>query len=675
MAGYNIGMSGISAAQKALNVIGNNLANAATPGYHRQRVDLRPARDAYMNGMMTGQGVDFVGIQRQIDVFLESQILQYNSALSSMSRKLDALRIVESAMGELSLSSISESLDNFYASLHSLSLRPQDVNYQTSVLASAETLTSQFRNLASIVDNLQDALYTEAQEVVSEINQLASQIAQMNQEIFTLGVQGQEGGNLMDQRDVLIGQLGSYIDIRTHRREYGVVDVSVADIPIVIGSNISTIRLGVVEEGGKSRLGIAAVGTENYETRFQNGVLGAILDLRNETLAEFMDKLDMLAVTLISQINRLHVQGIGSGGSFTSLTGWTMTESRVADFQPPVSAGTLYVRVIDPDGTARRYAIGIDETSTLESVAADLASIPGLDGATGVYAGRLQIVANTGYRFDFLPGVLSSPTFTVPPVLAGAGSGEDQKPPTITISGQYTASVNQVYTCTVRTNPPGQTLAVGNGTMSLEVRDGSGTVVATVQLGQEYVPGTAILLEHGISITLGTNGISPGYLNDGEVIAIEALATSDTSGFLAATGINCFFSGRDAASIDVSDDIRRNVSRIAVAIGAEGADNRNCAAMAQLGDRALAPLNGLTTKEYYRQIAVDIGQKISILQMQSNNTQEIVRSLEEQRDIVSSVDVNEQASLMIMFERLFQAMAKYMNSVNSSIDTIMGLLT
>lgn len=675
MAGYDIGMSGISAAQKALNVIGNNLANAATPGYHRQQVDLRPARDSYMNGVMTGQGVDFAGIRRKMDAFLEAQLLQYNSSLSSLSRKLDGLRVVESAMGELSLSSISESLDNFYASLYNLSLRPQDVNYQTSVLASAETLTSQFRNLASIVNSLQDSLYTEGQEVVSKINQLAKQIAQMNQEIFSLQVQGQGCGNLMDQRDLLIGQMGEYVTVRTTTRDYGVVDVAVADTPIVIGSNVCAIRLGLVEEGGQTLLGIAAAGTERYETVLQSGTLGAIFELRNETLADFMGKLDTLAVTLISEINRLHVQGIGSSGSFTSLTGWTMTEGSVTEFVPPVTSGTIYVRVIDPDGVSTRYTVTVDETSTLESVAADLASIPGLDDATGLYAGRLQIVANTGYKFDFLPGVLTAPTSTVPPVLAGAGPGDDQKPPTIAISGQYTGTVNQTYTCTVRTNPPGQTLAIGNGTMSLEVRDGSGSVVATVQLGQEYVPGTAIPLGQGISITLGTNGSSPGYLNDGDVITIEALANSDTSGFLAAVGINCFFSGRDASSIDVTDDIRSDASRIAVSTGVEGTDNRNCLAMASLGDRTLTALNGMTTKEYYRQLAVDVGQKISVLDMQHSNTQEILRSLEEQRDNVSSVDVNEQAGLMVIYERMFQAMAKYLNSVNDSIDTIMTILS
>jgi flagellar hook-associated protein FlgK len=675
MSSYEIGITGIHAAQKALNVIGNNLANAATEGYHKQEVDLRPAEDALSNGQMVGQGVDFAGIRRRLDDFLESEMLRYNSTLSFVSRKLDALRIVESGMGELSLTSISKSLDNYYASLYNLSLRPQDVNYQTSVLSSAETLTNQIRNLASVVNSLQDSMYSEAENTVNQINLLGSQIAVMNQEIFALLVRGQECNNLMDQRDLLISQLGELVEVQTLKREYGVVDVLVSDIPLVIGSNATSLHLGLVENGSRLDLGIAAGGSEVYQTNVQGGNLGAVIDLRNSTLQEYMSKLDTLSLTLISETNKLHVQGIGTEGSFTSLSGWTMNKSAVTDFVPPVTSGTIYVRVIDPSGVATRHAVTVDSSSTLASVAADLAAIPGLEDATGLNSGRLQIVANTGYQFDFLPGVLSTPTSTVPPVLAGAGPGADQLPPSIVISGQYNGSVNQTYTCTVHTALPGDTLAIGNGTMELEVRDGSGGVVTTIKLGSEYVPGTAVELEKGVWITFGTNGISPGYLNDGDVITIQALANSDTTGFLAGVGINCFFSGQDASSIDIHSDIRQSVSRIAVSISMEGTDNLNCLALARLGDQSSEDLGGLTVKEFYRQLAVDVGQKISILDMQYENTEGILRSLEQQRDTISGVDVNEQASLMIVYERIFQAMAKYMNTVRNSLDTVMTLLS
>ena len=312
---------------------------------------------------------------------------------------------------------------------------------------------------------------------------------------------------------------------------------------------------------------------------------------------------------------------------------------------------------------------------TLASVAADLAAIPGLDNGTGLYSGRLQIVANTGYEFDFIPGVMTVPTVTIPDPLAGAGAGADQLAPVIEISGSYTGSVNQTYTCTVHTSPPGGTLQVGNGTMELEVVDGSGSTVATVLVGSDYEPGSVIELDNGIRVSFKPNGQSGGYFNDGDVFTIEALASSDTSGFLAAVGINCFFAGRDASSIEVADEIRQDVSRIAASQSGDATGNLNCLAMARLGDEALSDLGGLTTKEYYRQLAVNVGHDISMMELQYNNTEGILRSLQQHRDSLSAVDINEEAGRMIIYERMFQAMARYINTIHSTMDTLLTLLS
>ena len=123
------------------------------------------------------------------------------------------------------------------------------------------------------------------------------------------------------------------------------------------------------------------------------------------------------------------------------------------------------------------------------------------------------------------------------------------------------------------------------------------------------------------------------------------------------------------------DDIRQDVSRIAVSTSVEGTDNLNCLAIAGLSEQAMADLNGLTTKEFYRQLAVDVGQDISIMQMQYENMEGILRSLQQHRDDISSVDVNEQASLMVVYERVFQAMAKYMNTVRNTMDTVMTIIS
>jgi flagellar hook-associated protein 1 FlgK len=257
--------------------------------------------------------------------------------------------------------------------------------------------------------------------------------------------------------------------------------------------------------------------------------------------------------------------------------------------------------------------------------------------------------------------------------LAGAGVGADEAPPTIQILGTYTGDTNQTYTCTVQTTPPGGTLAVGNGTMELEVVDGSGVIVAKVNLGDGYVPGTIVGINEGLKIKFNSDGASPGYLNDGEVFEIEALANSDTSGFLAATGINCFFSGVDAGSIAISEDVKISGTRIAVSRSVEMTDSGNGMAMAEVGDTEFASLNNLSPKSFYRNLATDVGNQIAVTKTRQENTSGVWRNLSEQRSQVSGVDMNDEAAKMLLYERMFQAMARYMNTVSKSLDEVLSL--
>ena len=675
MAGYDIAITGMDAAQRALSVIGNNIANAATPGYHRQEVDLRPADEVYTNGFMIGRGVDFAGIRRNVDKLLESELIRQQSALSSLERRSDSLQIIESAMGELTESGISASLDEFFGAMYQLSLRPEDTSLQTGVISSAESLATQISNLGTLLSNLQETFFSEAQDLASELNGLSEQIAQLNQEIYNQTIQGQDASNITDQRDQLVREMGEIVSIKTYSRDYGIVDVIVADIPLVVGSVGGQIKIGLVEKAGEFQLGLTPVESESYNTEVTGGKLGGLFELHNSIVKDIKDDFDLFTQTLVSEINKVHLQGVGSAGSFNSLSGWSMTDPDVADFVPAVVDGTIYIRVIDSSGDAQRYAVNVDaSTSTLASVAADLALIPGLTN-TAVNGDRLQIVANTGYQFDFLPGVMSTPTTTVPSPLAGAGAGADQAPPAVTVSGLYSGATNQTYTCTVNTSPPGQTLAVGNGTMELVVQDGSGTTVSTIQIGSEYTPGTTFIIDEEISISLDINGASAGYLNDGDVFTVQALSNSDTSGFLAAVGINCFFTGTDSNSISLTDAVRLSGTRIAVSRGQDGDDNRNVLQMARLGEDTLSALSDVSLKDYYRRVAVDVGHQLSVTELQYENSNAMMRNLEQQRDETSGVDINEEASLMMIYERVFQAMAKYMSTVASTQDMIMGILT
>ncbi|MHC4362782.1 MAG: flagellar hook-associated protein FlgK [Planctomycetota bacterium] len=655
MDSYSIGLSGLNVAQNALDIIGNNIANAATDGYHRQRLELAPAYMSQVGSVLLGGGVDIVGITRMIDGLLEQEILRQQSSLGRVRAELTTLRTVESTFGELSTEGpLSLAIDQFFNALQDLSAHPTESIWQNQLVMAAETVAYQFRTLADFLEGVETQTMLQAENTTEQINTLISQIAELNDNIERMAIAGKQTNNLLDQRDQRITELSELIDVETQAREFGVVDVCAAAIPIVTGGAVNLLEVGLREDGS---LGISIAGADNYNAEAQGGQLGALMWLKNSALPDIHNNLDDLAAAIIRQINQYHVQGVGSEGSFTELTGWVMASEDLADFDPPVSNGKIYIRVTDTTtSTVTRNEITIDaSTDSLTTIAAAISAITGLSAS--VNSSKLTISADAGYTFDFLPAVLPSPTAST---LTGG------TPPTISVSGIYTGAVNDTFQFMV--SGAG---SVGNGTLQLEVRDngGAGSLIATLNIGAGYAAGDVLDVGNGIKISLGA-----GDFGAGDNFEVDAFADTDTSGVLAAIGLNTFFSGGDAGDIAVCSDIADSPGRVATALGADMTDNANVLRLAGLKDQTSSDLNNMTPGEFYRRMVTDIGQELSIKQMREDNIEVIMQNLANQQGEISGVNINDEAAQMLVYEQMFQAMAKYLNTVHSGMLTIMEIL-
>lgn len=652
MDSFSVGLSGLDAAKKALDIIGNNVANAATDGYHRQRIELSPAYMSEVGGVLLGGGVDFEGVTRLIDSFLEGEILRQQSSLEQVSQELSTLRTIENSFGELSTDSgLSKAIDEFFNALQDLSAHPGEQIWQGQVISTAESMAIRFRTMGEFLTTLESQIILEAGNTVGRVNTLLGEIAELNFRIKTLQIAGGQANNLQDQRDQYITELSKLIGVQTVDREYGVVDVTIGGLPGVTGNTATELEVGLNEAG---ELGVTVAGTFNYRTDLDGGRIGGLLSLKNELIYEVHEDLDDLASAIIQQINQYHVQGTGSAGSFTELTGWTMLDEDLADFDPPVVDGKIYIRVIDTStGQITRNEVDVDvSTDTLTTLAAKITAITGVSAS--VVSSRLNIQADLDYEFDFIPAVLPQPTNST---LTGS-------PPTISVSGVYTGTNNQTFTFTVI-----GTGSVGNGTLQLEVENGDGEVVTTLNVGSGYAAGDKLDIGNGIKISLST-----GDLNDTETFEVDAFGNTDTSGVLAAVGLNTFFSGNSALDIAVCSEISAEPSRVAASLGPDMTDNANALRMADLGQQAISTLDGLAPAEFYRQLVTNLGQTVSVKQMQEDNIEVILQNLAEQQGEISGVDINDEAAKMLVFEQMFQAMAKYLNTVYSSIETIMDIM-
>ncbi len=771
MDSFSIGISGLEAAMRAFDIIGNNVANAATDGYHRQRVELRPAYSGQIGSIFVGGGVEVAGVTRLIDGLLEQEILRQQSLLGQISQEFSTLRTVENAFGEfMEGSGLNAAIDDFFNALQDLSAHPGEVIWQNQIVTVAKTLAGQFRTLGEFLTALKSQIELEAKNTIEHINILTNRIAELNNNIEKQEVGGGQANNLRDQRDQSITELSELVGIETKTRDYGVIDVYVVGTPVVIGASDIELESGLKEEG---ELGISVAGANNFNINAEGGRLGGLLSLRNELVSDIHDNLNDLATAMIQQINQYHIQGVGSTGSFTELTSWPVTSGNLVDFGSNVTDGKIYIRVTNTSTDAiTRNEISVDKSAdSLSDIATRISAITGLTAS--VVSSKLHIQADTNYKFDFLPGVLSTPTTsgltggsvptisistdiqtylntddgksnelqmisstatggtftlslgaeTTGPIAYNAGTGaveialelfnaiddvsvtggplgtagsemvvefkgtlvatdvDDLLVDNSSMNGgtalavearqghaaSYTGAANQIYTCTVVGT--GDVGVASNLEIEVKIDTAGAAVVKTVNVGSGYAAGDRLDIGDGLFISIGT-----GTLNNGEKFTIEALANSDTSGLLAAAGINTFFSGSNASDIAVHSDINTTPGRTAAALSTDMTDNVNALRMAGLKDQAVTSLNSLTPGEFYRQMVTDIGQQLFVKQARKDNIESMVQNLSNQQGEISGVDINDEAARMLAFEQMFKAMGKYLSTIQSMLLTFMEII-
>ncbi|UII55616.1 flagellar hook-associated protein FlgK [Cytobacillus spongiae] len=234
--GLEIAKRGMQTSQSALYVTGHNVSNANTPGYTRQRVNFNqtaPYPNPSMNrpqlpGQM-GTGVEAGAIQRIRDNFVDGQYRSENNKLGYWAAQNQALSSLETIMNEPSDLGIANALDELWTSLQDLSVTPQDSGARSVVRQRGATVADTFNYIYNSLQTVQTDYKTEIDVTQKAINSILKQVNDVNQQIKDVEVHGYLPNDLYDQRDRLIDNLSSYVNVRVDAKSSGGLSSSIAE--------------------------------------------------------------------------------------------------------------------------------------------------------------------------------------------------------------------------------------------------------------------------------------------------------------------------------------------------------------------------------------------------------------------------------------------------------------
>lgn len=318
------GLSALLAAQRALQTTSNNIANANTAGYVRQRIDFVEQPGTPLGRITIGAGVAVADVSRVYDQFLTENLRSSTSmeqryvAYGEFATRLDTI------LGNPD-TGVSASVQRFFSQVEAVGRDPTSIAQRQQLLLEGDSLASRIQQLDSRLNGLGNEIDGRLTNAANTINQLSSQIAAINDDLRTAG--GTAAPSLLDKRDELLKALGSQIDITTVQQSDGSVNVLVGSgQSLVLGTQAT--RLTTVPDtydGSRLQLAVDNGGIlQNISTKVNGGIVGGLLAFRNDVLDNARQDLGQLAVGLADAFNAQHRQGTdlnGSlGGNFFSTT-------------------------------------------------------------------------------------------------------------------------------------------------------------------------------------------------------------------------------------------------------------------------------------------------------------------------------------------------------------------
>ena len=364
--GLSTALSSLNAQRQALQVSGQNIANANTVGYTRQRADLQSVDATSVPSLFStplgaGNGVASVGIARLGDEFLDARVRIQTSQASYNAANATTFNRLESVVAEPGDTGLAAGLQQFWAAWEDVSNAPDSGATRTALIGKANTLVNQVADTYRAYQGQWDQARTEATALVSQVNSAASSIADLNNQIRGVLVSGGSANELIDKRSELITQLSAVVGASSRALPDGTVNVMVAGNPLVSGDRAQAIQVDgafamspAVQEPPSAanlvRLTWSSTGTPLV---LDGGSLaGTITSLQPASyggpIANAISKINDLATSMANAVNAIHSSGQNLASPPSATTGLNFFSLAAG---VPAAIG-LSVAITDPNMVA-----------------------------------------------------------------------------------------------------------------------------------------------------------------------------------------------------------------------------------------------------------------------------------------------------------------------------------
>jgi flagellar hook-associated protein 1 FlgK len=655
----SIGTRAMFANYSALSTIGNNIANANTPGYSRQTVELATAGSQSTGSGFFGKGVDVATVTRSHNEFLTREVATTGALAASDEARAAQLKQLENIF-DTGEAGIGHAAGQFLNAFVDVAAKPQDSSARQVALSRADELATRFRAAGQQIDSLQQGVALALNTTAQQVSELAKKVAAVNEKIVNSVGSGHQPNDLLDQRDQLVREIGEKIQVTSIAADDGSMNLFIGGGQrLVLGNQASQlVTLPDIYDPSRLKLGLkdGATTVELPDGLVTGGSMAGLMRFQNDDLVDARNLLGQMAAAIAGRVNEQQALGLdlrepaGSGAAI-----FDVGTPKVLPANANAKAGGVDVATMIDASGARVSTVSLTVTAPSELEASDYELQADPAGSGSYQLKRLSDgLSRTVAAGDVVDG------FRIDIAAPAPAAGDRFLLQTV---GNAPRTIQRVLD-----DPRG--IAAASPVTATVGADNTGT--ATVASIKAISTTLDTSLHATISFTSATGDYDWQLLDAGNNVVGNGSATWQAGVPISLNGWELQLAGvpasGDTLSVQKTDYPASNNGNARALV-----DLRDAALVGQRSAGGVVTQAGVTVTDAYANALADIGVRVQSANTSAQMSASAAADAKAAQAEATGVNLDEEAARLIQFQQSYQAAAKMLQVAQSVFDTLLQI--